>query len=99
MCQGTGRLINAFPLYAVPTPNTLTTEGFRRGNGAKIGKKGGKRKNSNNFFSNATQEVPDGRLPTSVHNHRDRGGHYHRMPHLSEADDSGDRVSVGKEHR
>lgn len=41
----------------------------------------------------------DGRLLMSVHSHKNINGHYHRVPHLFEVDDSGDRISVGKEYK
>lgn len=41
----------------------------------------------------------DGKLLMSVHSHKDIGGHYHRVPHLFEVDDSGDRIIIGKEYQ
>ncbi|MDE7378029.1 MAG: glycoside hydrolase family 43 protein [Paraprevotella sp.] len=41
----------------------------------------------------------DGKLLMSVHSHKDTGRHYHRVPHLFEVDDSGDRIIVGKEYK
>lgn len=41
----------------------------------------------------------DGQLLMSVHSHKDIGGHYHRVPHLFEVDDSGDHIVVGKEYK
>ncbi len=41
----------------------------------------------------------DGKLLMSVHSHKDTGGHYHRVPHLFEVDDSGDHIIVGKEYK
>lgn len=41
----------------------------------------------------------DGKLLMSVHSHKDIGGHYHRVPHLFEVDDSGDRLVIGNEYR
>lgn len=41
----------------------------------------------------------DGKLLMSVHSHKDTGGRYHRVPHLFEVDDSGDRIIVGKEYK
>ncbi|MCM1108276.1 MAG: glycoside hydrolase family 43 protein [Clostridium sp.] len=41
----------------------------------------------------------DGKLLMSVHSHKDIGGHYHRVPHLFEVDDSGDRLVVGAEYK
>ena len=40
----------------------------------------------------------DGRLLMSVHSHKNIRGRYHRVPHLFEVDDSGDRIVVGKEY-
>ncbi len=39
----------------------------------------------------------DGKLLMSVHSHKDINGRYHRVPHLFEVDDSGDKIVVGKE--
>ena len=41
----------------------------------------------------------DGRLLMSVHSHKKINGRFHRVPHLFEVDDSGDRIIVGKEYR
>lgn len=41
----------------------------------------------------------EGKLLMSVHSHKDIGGHYHRVPHLFEVDDSGDRIVIGKEYK
>ena len=38
MRQGTKRLINAFPLYAVPTPSALMKEGIGEGTWQRYGK-------------------------------------------------------------
>ncbi len=38
----------------------------------------------------------EGKLLMSVHSHKDINGHYHRVPHLFEVDDSGDRLVVGE---
>ncbi len=39
----------------------------------------------------------DGKLLMSVHSHKSINGRYHRVPHLFEVDDSGDKIVVGKE--
>ena len=41
----------------------------------------------------------DGRLLMSVHSHQNIHGRYHRVPHLFEVDDSGDKIVVGKEYK
>ena len=41
----------------------------------------------------------EGKLLMSVHSHQDINGHYHRVPHLFEVDDSGDKIIVGKEYK
>ncbi len=38
----------------------------------------------------------DGKLLMSVHSHKDINGHYHRVPHLFEVDDTGDKLVVGE---
>ncbi len=38
----------------------------------------------------------EGKLLMSVHSHKDINGRYHRVPHLFEVDDSGDRLVVGE---
>ncbi len=40
----------------------------------------------------------DGKLLMSVHSHKSINGRYHRVPHLFEVDDSGDKIVVGKEY-
>ncbi len=40
----------------------------------------------------------DGKLLMSVHSHKSINGRYHRVPHLFEVDDSGDKIIVGKEY-
>jgi beta-xylosidase len=39
----------------------------------------------------------EGRLLMSVHSHQEINGRYHRVPHLFEIDDSGDRIKVVRE--
>lgn len=41
----------------------------------------------------------DGRLLMSVHSHKSINGHYHRVPHLFNVDDSGDKLVIGDEYR
>lgn len=41
----------------------------------------------------------NGKLLMSVHSHKDINGHYHRVPHLFEVDDSGKRLVIGREYR
>ncbi len=38
----------------------------------------------------------EGKLLMSVHSHKNINGRYHRVPHLFEVDDSGDKLKVGK---
>ncbi len=39
----------------------------------------------------------EGKLLMSVHSHKSINGRYHRVPHLFEVDDSGDKIIVGKD--
>ena len=41
----------------------------------------------------------NGKLLMSVHSHKDINGHHHRVPHLFEVDDSGNRLVIGREYR
>lgn len=41
----------------------------------------------------------DGRLLMSVLSHKSINGHYHRVPHLFNVDDSGDKLVIGDEYR
>lgn len=41
----------------------------------------------------------DGRLLMSVHSHAVINGRYHRVPHLFDVDDSGDKIIIGKEFK
>jgi hypothetical protein len=41
----------------------------------------------------------DGKLLMSIHSHKDVNGMYVRIPHFFEIDDSGDKITVGKEYK
>jgi len=53
-----------------------------------------------NFGHGMLFRTLDGRWLMSVHSHRKcPDGHFHRVPHLFEADLSGDRLAIGEEYR
>ena len=52
-----------------------------------------------NFGHGMLFRTLDGKLLMSVHSHKEmQDGHYHRVPHLFEADITGDKLVVGRQY-
>lgn len=52
-----------------------------------------------NFGHGMLFRTLDGKLLMSVHSHKSINGRYHRVPHLFEVDDSGDKLIIGPQYK